>query len=110
MFVVFYVLTSATAVTGWKDGRKEGRKEGGKIDGELSASQRANEMTHPFRLKVLLVYDFNCKLSAGGALEGQLHFPTYTSETRTRTHYLTDEKINSFKNVIQHVICKVTSN
>ena len=66
--------------------REGRRKEGRKIDRKLSANQRPNEMTHPFRLKVLLVYDFNGKLSAGGALEGQLHLPTHTSETHTHTH------------------------
>lgn len=52
-------------------------------EGELSANQRAAKMTHPFRLKILLVYYFDSKFSAGGSLEGQFDFTTYSSETHT---------------------------
>ncbi len=43
-------------------------------------------MTHPFRLKILLVYYFHSTFSAGGSLEGQFDFTTHSSETHTHTH------------------------
>lgn len=48
---------------------------------ELSANHRADGRTHPFRLKILLVYYFDGNFSARGPLKGQFDFSTHSSET-----------------------------
>lgn len=55
-----------------KQGKEEGCREG---------ASSANQSTHPFRLKILLVYYFYSKFSAGGSLKGQFDFTTHSSET-----------------------------
>lgn len=60
-----------------REGRRDDR-------GELPANQRADEMTHPFRLKILLIYYFHCKFPAGFSLKGQFDFTTHSSETHAQ--------------------------
>lgn len=48
---------------------------------ELSANHRAEGRTHPFRLKILLVYHLHRKFAACGPLKGQFDFSTHSSET-----------------------------
>lgn len=68
-----------------QEGKKETR-EGRRDERKLSANQRADEMTHPFRLKILLVYYFHSKSFAGVSLEGQFDFTTHSSETHTHAN------------------------
>lgn len=83
VFGVFYLLTSAS-VTGRKEGNEGRRKD----ERKLSANQSADEMTHPFRLKILLIYYLHSNFFAGGSLEGQFDFTTHSSETQTHTRLI----------------------
>lgn len=61
----------------------ERRKQGGRWVEELSANQRPEGRTHPFRLEILLVNDFDGQFFARGSLEGQLHFSAHPSGKHT---------------------------